>query len=221
MINSIKFTFYTSHRATRLSKFLESPFRDPLNIEFIVHDGAQSDTLTHLCDTHNIRLIYIDYQQLGIIKSDRNHYLSSILLRQLLDYQIDYCFCFGARILIGDILNTYRNRIINFHPSLLPSFPGLKAIDQAIAYGSLILGNTAHFIDEGTDTGPVIMQSILPKNSFHNYDSVLDLQVPMLIQIIKWLTENRIELATDREVRIRNAVYNLNTFIPNIEFDPT
>ena len=83
------------------------------------------------------------------------------------------------------------NRIINFHPSLLPSFPGVKAVDQALAYGTLVLGNTTHFIDEGVDTGPIIMQSILPRAAFDAYDSVLDLQVPMLTQVIRWLEEDR------------------------------
>lgn len=63
------------------------------------------------------------------------------------------------RILSPLIINAYINRIINIHPALLPSFPGVKAQEQAFLYGVKITGCTAHFIDEGTDTGPIILQS--------------------------------------------------------------
>ncbi|MCU0254157.1 MAG: phosphoribosylglycinamide formyltransferase [Acidobacteria bacterium] len=52
----------------------------------------------------------------------------------------------------------FRNRIVNVHPALLPSFPGLDAIGQAIEHGAKVTGVTVHFVDEGTDTGPVIAQ---------------------------------------------------------------
>ncbi len=53
-------------------------------------------------------------------------------------------------------------RVLNIHPGLLPSFPGLHAARQALAYGARIAGCTVHFVDEGTDTGPVIVQAVVP-----------------------------------------------------------
>ena len=216
--NSVRFGFYTSNRATRLCKFLAGPLRGVSTIEMILHDGTPSDELERLCDGSGIDLIYIDYAKFHVAGCDRNEYLSVILLKQLLACNVNYCFCFGSRILVGNLLEIYRNRIINFHPSLLPSFPGLKAVDQAIEYGSPLIGNTAHFIDEGVDTGPIIMQSFLPRNAFEGYDSVLDLQVPMLAQIIKWLEEGRVEI-TGRVVQVKNAVFDKGSFIPNIEHE--
>jgi phosphoribosylglycinamide formyltransferase-1 len=55
-------------------------------------------------------------------------------------------------------VSRFRNRIVNVHPALLPSFPGLDAIGQAIEHGVKVTGVTVHFVDEGTDTGPVISQ---------------------------------------------------------------
>ena len=52
----------------------------------------------------------------------------------------------------------FRNRIVNVHPALLPSFPGLDAIGQAVDHGVKVTGVTVHFVDEGTDTGPAILQ---------------------------------------------------------------
>lgn len=62
------------------------------------------------------------------------------------------------KILGSSIIREYAGRIINIHPSLLPSFPGLDAQGQALAYGVKISGCTVHFVDEGTDSGPVILQ---------------------------------------------------------------
>jgi phosphoribosylglycinamide formyltransferase-1 len=52
----------------------------------------------------------------------------------------------------------YRGRIVNVHPSLLPAFPGTRAIEQAVEYGVRITGVTVHFVDEGVDTGPIVLQ---------------------------------------------------------------
>lgn len=215
---SLKYGFYTSHCATRLCKFLASPLRGDSNIEMVLHDGTQSYELEQLCNENGIDLICIDYVKLGVAGCNRNEYLSGILLEQLIIRKVDYCFCFGSRILVGNLLINYRNRLINFHPSILPSFPGLKAIDKAIAYGSPVLGNTAHFIDEGIDTGPIIMQSFVPRVAFNGYDSVLDLQVPMLAQIIKWLEDDRIEIE-GRAIKISGAHCKNSFFIPNVVYE--
>ncbi|MGI5900877.1 MAG: phosphoribosylglycinamide formyltransferase [Desulfitobacteriia bacterium] len=66
------------------------------------------------------------------------------------------------RILSKDFLTQASFPIINIHPSLLPSFPGLNAQKQALEYGVKISGCTVHFVDEGTDTGPIILQEAVP-----------------------------------------------------------
>ena len=66
------------------------------------------------------------------------------------------------RMLSGYFVRQYRNRIINIHPSLLPSFPGIHSQKKAIECGVKITGCTAHFVDEGMDTGPIIMQVPVP-----------------------------------------------------------
>jgi phosphoribosylglycinamide formyltransferase-1 len=52
----------------------------------------------------------------------------------------------------------FRNRVINVHPALLPAFPGIDAVQQAIDHGAKVTGVTVHFVDEGVDSGPIIMQ---------------------------------------------------------------
>ena len=61
-------------------------------------------------------------------------------------------------LLTPSFLGRFPGRIINVHPALLPAFPGLRAVEQALAYGVKVFGVTVHFVDEGVDTGPIIAQ---------------------------------------------------------------
>jgi phosphoribosylglycinamide formyltransferase 1 len=61
-------------------------------------------------------------------------------------------------LLSEEFVRRFANRIVNVHPALLPSFPGLDAVGQALAHGVKVTGVTVHFVDEGVDTGPIIMQ---------------------------------------------------------------
>jgi phosphoribosylglycinamide formyltransferase-1 len=66
------------------------------------------------------------------------------------------------QLLSADFVRRFRNRVVNIHPALLPAFPGLDAIGQALAAGAETTGVTVHFVDEGVDTGPPILQRALP-----------------------------------------------------------
>lgn len=71
------------------------------------------------------------------------------------------CLAGFMRIITPEFVQKYKNKIINIHPALLPSFPGLHAQKQAIDYGSKYSGCTVHFVDSGVDTGPIILQAIV------------------------------------------------------------
>jgi phosphoribosylglycinamide formyltransferase-1 len=62
-------------------------------------------------------------------------------------------------ILDAGFIARFRDRILNVHPSLLPAFPGVRAIEQALAHGVKVFGVTVHFVDEGVDTGPIVLQA--------------------------------------------------------------
>jgi phosphoribosylglycinamide formyltransferase 1 len=85
------------------------------------------------------------------------------ILRTLADSKPDYIVLAGyMRLLSPSFISAYPNRILNIHPSLLPSFPGVDAQAQAIAHGVKISGCTVHFVDEGLDSGPIIVQRAVP-----------------------------------------------------------
>ena len=64
-------------------------------------------------------------------------------------------------LLSGEFVGRFRNRIVNVHPALLPSFPGLDAIGQALAHGVRVTGVTVHLVDEGVDSGPIVLQKAI------------------------------------------------------------
>lgn len=71
------------------------------------------------------------------------------------------CLAGFMRIMSPEFIKHYRGRILNIHPAILPSFPGLHSQKQAIDYGVKYAGCTVHFVDEGVDTGPIILQSVV------------------------------------------------------------
>ena len=71
------------------------------------------------------------------------------------------CLAGFMRIMSPEFIKHYKGRILNIHPAILPSFPGLHSQKQAIEYGVKYAGCTVHFVDEGVDTGPIILQSVV------------------------------------------------------------
>jgi phosphoribosylglycinamide formyltransferase-1 len=72
------------------------------------------------------------------------------------------CLAGFMRLLSPSFIQVFRNRILNIHPSLLPAFSGLNAQRQALEYGVKVSGCTVHFVDEGLDSGPIILQAVVP-----------------------------------------------------------
>ncbi len=137
--------------------------------------------------------------------SNKTDYEQSII-NIMKKYKTDYIVAAGyMRILSGHIINIYKNRIVNIHPSLLPAFPGKDAQKQALEYGVRITGCTTHFIDEGTDTGPIILQKSVNIEKSDNLqtlsEKILKEEHTILIKSIKLLCENRIQI-NERKVII-------------------
>jgi phosphoribosylglycinamide formyltransferase-1 len=72
------------------------------------------------------------------------------------------CLAGYLRLLSPALVAAFRGRILNVHPALLPAFPGLHALRQALDYGVKVTGATIHFVDEGVDTGPIVLQAAVP-----------------------------------------------------------
>jgi phosphoribosylglycinamide formyltransferase-1 len=85
------------------------------------------------------------------------------LVEALRRYEVDLvCLAGFMRVLTPYFIREFRGRILNIHPAILPSFPGVEAQKQALDYGAKYTGCTVHFVDEGVDTGPVVCQAVVP-----------------------------------------------------------
>lgn len=82
------------------------------------------------------------------------------------------CLAGFMRLVGRPLLDAFPNRILNIHPSLLPSFPGLDAQGQALAHGVRVTGVTVHFVDADLDAGPIVMQSVVPVHEGDTFDAL-------------------------------------------------
>jgi len=210
----INFAFYVSGGASRLSKLIRKDSLILINTVLVINDNAPNLKLKKLLTKKKINYVEINYEDLKLVDNEKNIHLSKLLLKKFIEYNIDYCFCFGRKILTEYLLKKYKNKIINFHPSILPMFPGEKSIDKAKKSNAFLIGNTAHFVDSGIDTGPVLMQSIRYKNA--SCESIIDMQIPMIEQIYKWIINGQLTIGK-KGVVIKKANYKQTIFFPSLE----
>ncbi len=121
------------------------------------------------------------------------------------------CLAGFMRVLSPHFVGYYKHRLMNIHPALLPAFPGIHGKKDAIEYGVRFSGATVHFVDEGTDTGPIIIQAVVP---VYQSDTEEVLGARILVQehriyplAIKYFFEGRLEIIgrkvvykSDREI---------------------
>ena len=88
------------------------------------------------------------------------------------------------QLLSDDFLARFRDRVINVHPALLPAFPGLRPVEDALAYGVKVFGVTVHFVDGGVDSGPVILQRAVELPDARDPASVLERLHPIEYELL-------------------------------------
>lgn len=128
------------------------------------------------------------------------------LIRLLKEARVDLIVLAGfMRILTPLFLSAFSDRIINIHPALLPAFPGTHVQQKALDYGVKFSGCTVHFIDEGVDTGPIIIQAIVPVLPSDTAETlaerILKEEHKIYPQAIRYFAEGRIS-KTGRQVSI-------------------
>ena len=144
-----------SGRGTNLQAIIEAVEEGKIEgrISIVISDNRGALALKK-AEQHNIETQYIDFKSFKN-KEDYN----KKVVKCLKEKKIDLVVLAGyMRILSLYFIKMYQNRIMNIHPALLPSFPGLYAQRQAVEYGVKVSGCTVHFVDEGVDSGPIILQ---------------------------------------------------------------
>ena len=192
-----------SGRGSNLQAILEACARPdfPARVVVVVADRERAPALEH-ARQHRVPAIWLNPKDFG----DRAAYDEA--LRRLLDEHRVGLVCLAGfmRILTPGLVRAYAGRIVNVHPSLLPTFPGLAAQRRALEHGVRVAGATVHFVDEGVDTGPIILQASVP---VHPDDTEESLSARILVEehrlypeAIRLFAEGRLTIA-GRKVLIR------------------
>jgi phosphoribosylglycinamide formyltransferase 1 len=121
------------------------------------------------------------------------------ILDELKARQVELIVLAGYMRIVGStLLEAYMGRIVNIHPSLLPSFPGLDGIGQALAHGVRVTGVTVHFVDGGMDTGPIIAQRAVDIRPDDTADTLAErihaVEHQLFPEVLRWLREERVAL---------------------------
>jgi phosphoribosylglycinamide formyltransferase-1 len=102
------------------------------------------------------------------------------------------------RLLTPVFLDAFPDRVVNIHPALLPAFPGVDAQAQALAYGARVTGCTVHFVDAGTDTGPVIAQAAVPVLDGDDRAALAARLLPhehaLLVRALSWIAAGKVSV---------------------------
>ncbi len=191
-----------SGRGSNLGAILDAVSSGALDMEVVLVASDQGDAPA----LERAREAGVEVQVLEVLP-DR-HAFGESLLRLFEAYRIDVVALAGfMRVLPARFLATFPGDVLNIHPSLLPAFPGLDAQAQALEYGVTVSGCTVHFVDEGVDTGPIILQAVVPVDPEDDVDRlsrrILRLEHRLYPRALALYAERRLQ-RQGRRVRIRN-----------------
>ena len=131
----------------------------PAEIAIVASDVAESGILQRARE----RGLRAEFIAPGKFRTKLDDDAERAFIDTLQNAKVDLIVLAGfMRILKGEFLRVFANRVVNIHPSLLPAFPGLESWKQALDYGVKFTGCTVHFVDQGVDTGPIIAQQTVP-----------------------------------------------------------
>lgn len=148
-----------SGRGSNLQSIIDAILAGKLSAEIgvVISDKPDANALKRAADL-NLTAVCVDRKQ---YKTQQE--FEQALVTELKLHQVELVILAGfMRILSPYFVHAFANRIMNIHPSLLPAFPGKHAQEQAIQYGAKVSGCTVHFVDEGMDSGPIILQQTVP-----------------------------------------------------------
>ena len=194
-LNIFKLAVLVSGRGSNLQAIIDSIDREELDAHLsIVISNTKDSMALKRAEKHGIKTIFID----------PSTYLNSkeydkALVLKLKEFSIDLiCLAGYMRILGEEVIQTFEKKIINIHPSLLPAFSGLNAQKQAINHGVKFSGCTVHFVDSGVDSGPIILQTVVPVYDNDDEKSlskrILEQEHYLYPKAIKMIQEKKIRL---------------------------
>ena len=194
-LNVFKLAVLVSGRGSNLQAIIDSIEREELNAHISIVISSTRDAMAlKRAEKHGIKTIFID----PTVYLNSKEY-GKVLIKKLKEFPIDLiCLAGYMRILGEEVIQTFKEKIINIHPSLLPAFPGLDAQKQAIVHGVKFSGCTVHFVDSGIDSGPIILQTAVPVYDNDDEKSlskrILEQEHYLYPKAINMIKENQIKI---------------------------
>ena len=165
----------------------------PAEIVVVISDMEGAGILTRARE----RNLPAEFIPPGKFRTKLDEDAEQAFVKRLMEAQVDLIVLAGfMRILKGEFLRAFANRVVNIHPSLLPAFPGLEAWKQALDYGVKVTGCTVHFVDQGIDSGPILGQETVPvlgdDTAATLHERVQQAERRLYPQVVRALAESRV-----------------------------
>lgn len=167
--------------------------RLPASIAVVISNVSGAYALVR-ANSHGLKSAFVDPGSFP----DRIAY-DQELVRILRENEVDLVVLAGYMLLVGnEFVRAFRSRIMNIHPALLPSFPGTSGVADALAHGVKVTGVTVHFVDEGLDTGPIILQEAVPivqgDTEEKLYPRIHEVEYRLYPEAIRYFCEGRLRV---------------------------
>ena len=178
--------------------------RIPATVVVLVSDRATAPALD-IARAHRIESVVVDPKQHPSREAHEKAVISVLEERRV----GLVCLAGYMRLLTSAFVDHFRGRLLNIHPSLLPAFPGLHPHRQTLEHGVRISGATVHFVDEGVDTGPIVLQAAVPVRPDDTEatlsDRILAEEHRLYPEAVRLFAEGRLEIR-GRRVHIRERI---------------
>lgn len=191
-----------SGRGSNLQAIIDAIKRKKLDADVsVVISNNENALALERARKNRIKALFINPKDFG----SRELYEKKVV-EALRESKVGLVVLAGYMLIVGKpILSEFRNKIINIHPALIPSFPGLHAQKQALDFGVKYSGCTVHFVDESLDAGPIIIQSVVPVLDDDTEESlsnrILKEEHRILVKAVKLFSEGKIVI-NGRKVKI-------------------
>lgn len=199
-----------SGRGTNLQAIIDAVESGYIKAKISIVISSRKDALAlQRAKDHGIEAVFIDPQEFWKDKEHREEKrveYDKKIIAELEKRKVDLVLLAGYMLMLSPyFVNKYKNRMMNIHPSLLPSFPGVNAQKQALEYGVKYTGATVHFVDAEMDHGPIILQDIVPINDNDTEetlsDRILEKEHKIYVEAVKLFVEGRLRVE-GRRVKI-------------------
>jgi len=215
-MKTVKLGALVSGRGSNLQAIIDNIENGTLSAELAVVISDQADAYAlERARKHGLPAVHISAKG---FKGKREEY-DALLIKELSQRDVELvCLAGFMRIITPTLIKAFSNRILNIHPALLPAFPGLHVQKAALEHGVKFSGCTVHFVDKGMDTGPIIIQAVVPILDNDTEDSlstrILRQEHKIYSRAIQLYAEGRLTIR-GRHVAVSKGEQSADAFLIN------